>query len=158
MAIKTSAGTQVYIGPATKADTVSALAVLSYVEIKKVESLGDIGPESQDVTFTPLGGEDVQHLKGATDNGTTVLIVGREPLDPGQIALKAASLTKLEYALKIVIPDADDANDTDTTIYVRGPVMGGRLNIGGANDVTKATYGVGNNVYLQTDSVAVSGP
>lgn len=156
MSIGTSAGATVFIGPVTSAETESALAALSYVEIGKVESLGEIGPQAQDVTFTPLGGDDVQHLKGSTDNGTTVVVCARDPLDAGQIALKAASLTKYEYALKIVLADAADANDTDTVIYVRGPVMSARNNVGGANDVTKVTYGVGNNVYIESPSEAVS--
>ena len=70
MAIGTSAGTAVYISTtATSATTVSALAALTYTVISKVETLGEIGPQAQDVTFTPLAGDDVQHLKGAPDNG-----------------------------------------------------------------------------------------
>lgn len=156
MAINTSAGARVYIGPATTASTQSALAALSYTEIGKVESVGEIGPQAQDVSFTPLGGDDVQHLKGSTDNGSTTITAASDPLDAGQIALKAAAQTKYEYALKIVLADAADGNDTDTTIYVRGPVMGGRTNIGGANNVTMKTWAVGNNVFIEDPSEAVS--
>lgn len=156
MALTTSQGTKVFIGPVTSASTLSALSALTYVEVKKVESIGEIGPQGNDSTFTPLDG-DVQHLKGATDNGATTVICGRQPLDPGQIAFEAAAATKYEYALKIVLADGADATDTDTVIYVRGPVMSKRKNIGGANDVTKVTYAVGNNVYLEDPSEAVSG-
>jgi hypothetical protein len=159
MAIGTSAGTLVYISTtATTATTTSALAALTYTAIGKVESLGEIGPQAQDVTFTPLGGDDVQHLKGATDNGALTLTMAKDPLDAGQLALLAAAVSsnKLEYSIKIVESDGADANDTDTTTYVRGPVMGGRKTIGGSNDVTKRVFMVGINVYRETQSVAVS--
>jgi len=158
MAVTTSAGATIAIGPATTATDVSALSALTYVVIAKAESLGEIGPQSQDSTFTPLDGSSVQHLKGSTDNGATTFNVARDPLDPGQIAcrLAAAGPNKLEYAFKITLADGADANDTDTVIYVRGPVMSGRLNVGGANDVTKTAYAVGNNVFIETPSVRVS--
>jgi hypothetical protein len=158
MAIGTSAGTTVSISTtATSATTVSALAALTYTVISKVETLGEIGPQAQDVSFTPLAGDDVQHLKGATDNGAVTITCAKDPLDPGQIALLAAAMStnKLEYAIKITESDGADANDTDTVTYVRGPVMGGRKTIGGANDVTKRAFMVGINVYRETQSVAV---
>lgn len=154
--LTTSSGAKVYIGPVTAATSLSALAALSYVEVKKVESIGEIGPAAQDSTFTPLDG-DVQHLKGPTDNGSTVVICGRDPLDAGQLAFEAAAATKFEYAVKIVLADGADSTDTDTVIYVRGPVMSKRKNIGGGGDVTKVTFTVGNNVYLEDVSEAVSG-
>lgn len=150
MAENTSAGTIVSISPVTTAKTEAALKALTYTVIGSVESLGEIGPQRQDVTFVPLSGGDVQHLPGATDNGATTVICGRVKTDPGQIALRAASKTKFQYALKIEIPDAEDEDGDITVIYVRGAVMSGRLNIGGSNDVTKVTYAVGNNVYIET--------
>ena len=156
MAKGTSSGAKFYIGPVTSAADESALAALSYTEVGGVETLGEIGPQSQDVTFTPLDGSNVQHFKGSTDNGATTVTCARDPLDAGQIAMAAAAATKFEYAGKIVLADGADANDTDTVIYVRGPVMSGRLNVGGANDVTKITYAIGNNVFVEVASEAVS--
>lgn len=157
MSITTSSGTTVAIcTTATTANDETALALLTYVVIGKIESLGEIGPQSQDVTFTPLAGDTVQHLKGATDNGAITLVMAKDPLDAGQIALMTASGTKLEYALKITESDGADANDTDTVTYARGPVMGGRKTIGGSNDVTKRTFMVGLNQYIEIPSEAVS--
>lgn len=155
MGVTTSSGAKVYIGPVTAADDATALGALPYVLVGKVESIGEIGPQGQDVTFTPLDGTDVLHLKGATDNGATTVICGRLPLDPGQIAMKAAAKTKFEYAIKIELSDAADANDTDTIFFVRGPVMSGRSNVGGGNDVTKITFAVGNNVFIEVPSTVV---
>jgi len=157
MAINTSAGTEIFIGPVTSATDVSALAGLSYVKIGKMGSIGEIGPQAQDVTFTPLDGTPIQHFKGSVDNGAVAMTMARDPLDAGQIALKAASATKFEYALKIVTPDAADGNDTDTIYYCRGPVMPGRTNIGDANTVRTIAYAVGLNVFEEVASEAVSG-
>ncbi len=156
--INTSAGTKVYIGPVTSASSASALSALAYVEVGKMGSMGEIGPQAQDVTFTPLDGSAVQHFKGSTDNGAIVLTMARDPLDAGQIALKAASSTKFEYAVKIVTPDAADSNDIDTVYYARGPIMAGRTNIGDANTVRTIAYSVGLNVFHEIASVAVTGP
>lgn len=157
MAETTSEGTRVYICTTpTSLEDITGLAALTYVEVKGVETLGEIGPQSQDSTFTPLAGPNVKHLKGARDNGITTTTCARLPLDPGQIAMKAAEATKFEYAVKIVMADAADNNDTDTVIYVRGPIMSARNGIGGANDVTKVTFGVANNVYLEDASEAVT--
>lgn len=155
MAIGTSEGSTVFIGPVTTATTQSALAALTYVEVKDVESIGEFGPQKQDVTFTRLAGGGVQHLPGATDNGLIPVVCGRNATDPGQIALAAAASTKFEYAVKIVLADEADANDTPTTFYARGPVFGSRNNVGGANDVTKRTFNVGANVFIEVPGAAV---
>jgi hypothetical protein len=155
MAISTSEGTKVYIGPATTAEDESALAALSYVEVGHVETVGEFDPQAQDVAFTPLSG-GVQHLKGSIDNGTVAFSCARDPLDAGQIAVKAAMSSKLEYAVKIVFADAADGNDTDSIFYARGPIMSGRTNPNGANNVTMFTWGVGNTVLVEDASEAVS--
>lgn len=157
MTIKTSSGTKISIcATPTAAATRVALAALTYIEIKSVENLGEIGPQDQDVTFTNLNGDPVQHLKGATDNGAITIVCGKDPLDPGQIAILAAAKTKLEYAIKIEEQDAADGNDTNSVTYARGPVMGGRKTLGGANDVTKRTFMVGLNYYDELESAAVA--
>lgn len=156
MSIGTSQGARFYIGPVSSATDITDLAALSYTEVGKVETLGEIGPNAQDVTFVPLADGDVQHLKGAIDNGATTVTCARDPLDAGQLALSAAMATKFEYAAKIVLADAADANDTDTVIYVRGPVLNARRNVGGANDVTKINFAIANNVYLEDASEAVA--
>lgn len=159
MAIGTSEGSTVFIGPVTNVTTLAALKALTeWVEIGDVESIGEFGPQAQDVSFTPLKGPSVQHLKGAIDNGMLPVIYAHNPLDPGQIALRAAAGTKFEYAVKIVLSDEADANDTPTTFYARGPVFGNRTNVGGANDVRKRTSNIGLNVFEEEPGAAVANP
>ncbi|CAN7168371.1 hypothetical protein [Brevundimonas sp. LjRoot202] len=156
MAIGTSEGSTVYIGPVTDGDDIATLGLLTYVEIGSVESIGEFGPQKQDVTFVPLKGPSVQHLGGAVDNGMLPIVYAHDPLDPGQIALRAAAATKFEYAVKIVLSDEADDNDTPTTFYARGPVFGNRMNVGGANDVRKRTSNVGLNAFFEDAGAAVA--
>lgn len=154
--IRTSSGTKVAICTTPTVSAVRAtLAALTYVDIGFVENLGEIGPQNQDVTFTNINGDPVFHLKGATDNGAMTIVCGKDPLDPGQIALLTAAASKLEYAIRLTEDDGADGNDTDSVTYLRGPVMGGRKTLGGANDVTKRTFMVGLNYYNELESVAV---
>ena len=145
-----------FIGPVTTATSQSALAALTYIEIGSVESIGEFGPQGQDVSFTPLKGPSVQHLKGAIDNGMLPIVYAADPLDPGQIALGVAAGTKFEYAVKIVLNDEADDNDTPTTFYARGPVFGKRVNVGGANDVRKRTSNIGLNIFVEVAGAAVA--
>lgn len=157
MAIGTSEGSTVFIGPVTDATTLVALKALTgWVEIGNVESIGEFGPQAQDVSFTPLKGPSVQHLKGAIDSGMLPIVYAADPLDAGQAALSAAAGTKFEYAIKIVLADEADDNDTPTTIYGRGPVFGTRINVGGANDVRKRTSNIGLNVFVEEPGAAVT--
>ncbi|WP_420478232.1 hypothetical protein [Brevundimonas sp. FT23028] len=156
MAIGTSEGSGVFIGPVTTATTEAALAALTYVEIGSVESIGEFGPQANDSAFTPLKGPSVQHLKGAIDNGMLPIVYAHDPLDPGQIALREAAGTKYQYAVKIVLADEADENDTPTEFYARGPVFGNRMNVGGANDVTKRTSNVGLNIFVEKPGEAVA--
>lgn len=155
MAIGTSEGSTVFIGPVTDADDMATLEGLTYVEIGNVESIGEFGPQAQDVSFTPLKGPSVQHLKGAIDNGMLPIVYAHDPLDAGQIALRAAAGTKFEYAVKIILADEADANDNATIFYARGPVFGNRMNVGGANDVRKRTSNVGLNFFDEDPGTAV---
>lgn len=157
MAIGTSEGSTVFIGPVTDKSSLADLKALTgYVEIGNVESISEFGPQANDSSFTPLKGPSVQHLKGAIDNGMLPLVYAHDPLDPGQIALRTAAGTKFEYAIKIVLADEADANDTPTTFYARGPVFGNRTNIGGANDVRKRTSNIGLNVFVEEPGAAVT--
>jgi hypothetical protein len=148
MAISTTAGAKVFIGPVrtSATDILSEYAALTpWVEIGEVESLGEFGDESTAVTFLSVGDARTRKLKGSRDAGTITLTVGRDPLDAGQIALRAAEKTKFEYAFKVVAADAPDEDYTDTTFYFGALVMSARDSFGGADDVTRTTYSLGIN-------------
>ena len=159
MAISTSAGTKIYIGPVnTTANTKSAYAALSYTEIGGVETISEFGDTAQIATFLGLGDARVRKYKGADDAGDVTITVGNDATNAGQIAAIAASKTKFDYAFKVVTADGADSNDTDSTFYFRGPMTSRRVTIGGANDVTKRAFVIAiNSEIIEDPSTVVSG-
>lgn len=160
MAISTSAGAKIEIGPVNNAaNTASAYAALSpYVQVGEVETLGEFGDSSQAVTFLSLTDARVRKLKGANDAGDIALTVANDPLNAGQIAMVAASNTQFSYAFRVTLNDGADGNDTDTVLYFRGKVMSRRLNVGGANDITKRSFTIGiDSAIVEVPSQVVNG-
>lgn len=145
MSITTASGSKVYIGPvpADTVDTITEFAALTYVEIGEVQNLGEFGDQSNDVTFTSLSDGRVRHLKGARDAGVLALVCGRDPLDLGQIALRAAEKTKFAYAIKIVAADAQSEDYTDSTFYLKALVQSARDNFGENDSVVTTTFNLG---------------
>lgn len=152
-----SAGAKIYIGPTTAATTASAYSALSYTEIMGIETLGEFGDSAAMITFTGLADSRVQKLKGPYDAGDIAAVFARLPLDPGQIAAKVAAAAKFSYAIKVVLEDSADANDTDSVFYFHAKVMGTKNGVGGATDVLKLnlTFAI-TTAIIEVASVAVS--
>lgn len=142
MAISTTAGTKIYIGPVREptVDTAGEYAGLAYVEIGEVENLGEFGDESTIVTFLSVGDSRTRKLKGSRDAGTISLTVGRDPFDAGQEDLNDAEATKFEYAFKVVVADAPDVGYADSVFYFGALVASARGTFNGADDVTRKSY------------------
>jgi hypothetical protein len=149
MSITTASGAKIYIGPTTAvtgandAAIITAYKALTYVEIGEVESLGEFGDAANDVTFTSLSDARVRHLKGARDAGVLSLVVGRDPLDAGQIAARAAEKTKFAYAFKVVAEDAPDEDGTPSSFFFHALVQGAKENFGEADNVIKTNIDLG---------------
>ncbi|TPN44459.1 iron ABC transporter substrate-binding protein [Mesorhizobium sp. B1-1-4] len=143
MSVSTASETKVYIGPTTPAADAAAYAALTWVEIGEVQSVGEFGDQANDVTFTSLSDGRVRHLKGARDAGALALVCGRDALDLGQVAARAAEKTKFAYAIKIVAADALDANDTDSIFYFHALVQSARNNFGENDAVVTTTFNLG---------------
>jgi hypothetical protein len=141
--ITTTSGAKVFIGPSTAAADAAAYAALTFTEVGEVENIGEFGDQSADITFTAIGDARTRHVKGPRDAGTVALVVGRDPLDPGQIALRAAEKTRFAYAIKIVASDRADANDTDSVFYFHALVQSARTTFAEADKVTKQTFSLG---------------
>lgn len=168
MAVSKTAGAKFYIGSDVNTDTIEAMTdndavtyfegLSGWVEVEEVESFGDLGDNSQEVTFASVADRRVRKMKTTRDAGTMAIVCGRDPLDAGQIALVAAEKTDLNYAFKIVYADHRDDVHTDSVEYFAGMVMSRPTHIGGVQDVTKRTFNIGVNtaVYeVLTDDLAV---
>ena len=108
MTIKTSAGITLLIGPAHNVSygedaagitaAIAALKALDYIEIGEVEDAGEIGDEAGTADFTALGNRRKRKVKGTFDAGSQTVILGEDPKDTGQAALKAALRSDSNYA------------------------------------------------------------
>lgn len=142
MAINTSQGTRIYVGPATFAEPASptAYAALTYVEMKNLESISPLGDQAGNISFSDMALQRVRKFKGARDAGQVTVTTGHDPLDPGQIAAIAAEKTNNNYAFKMTLVDAADANDTNSVFYFLAKVMQARVQPGDANSILKREY------------------
>lgn len=141
MAISSTNGAQVFIGPINAvADTPTVYAGLTYVEVKPVESIGEFGDTATTITFTALGDARTRKRKGTRDAGDIAIVCAHDPLDAGQLAMNVAAGTDFSYAVKVVIQDGADANDTDSVFYFRALISTAKINVGAANQMTKRTY------------------
>jgi len=163
MAVSTSSGARVYFGTTAAIDFTSdatakaAFEGDTYQEVGEVQNLGEFGDESSTVTFQSLGDSRVRNLKGAANAGVLALVVGRDPTDAGQVALRAAQKTRFEYNVKIVLADAEDEDHSDSVFYLRVLVMSDRRTAGSGDDVTTETFNLGiNHEPLEITSELVS--
>lgn len=141
MALSDGIGTKVYIGGVVDGDAAaSSLASgQSWVEVKKVESIGEIGVTSTDLPFTSLSDGKVIHRKGAIDYGAVQIVCGKVSDDAGQLAMTAAAGSRFAYAVKVVEADGEDASAADTVHYLVALVANDRV-ANGAVAVNKRTF------------------
>ena len=141
MAISATTGAKVYIGPVNNtANDATAYEALVYTQIKPTESIGEFGDQASTITFTSLEDARVRKRKGVRDAGDLNIVVGHDPLDAGQLACVAAEKTEFTYAMKVVLADGADANDTDSVFYFRALISTARLSGIEANQITKRAF------------------
>lgn len=169
MTVSKTAGARFYIGPVADTDAIQAMtdeAALAYfeaitsgdwTEVEEIESLGDLGDNSEVATFTSLKDRRVRKMKTTRDAGTMAVVCGRDPLDEGQIALVAAEREDFNYAFKVVLADKRGEAYSPSTLYFAGMVMSQPINLGGVQDVTKRTFNVGVNSAIFEDTTDPTG-
>jgi hypothetical protein len=148
MTIGTAAGTRVFIGPAGTPATLTAFQAIldaNWIEVGEIEDAGEMGDESEAVTFTSLKDRRVRKLKGSRDAGTMTIVVGDDMLDTGQIAMEAAEASPLDFPFKVVLDDAVTIAGDNSEHYMFGKVMSKRRNIGSVNNVRRRTFPIGIN-------------
>lgn len=147
MSIFASSGAKLYIGSQNSdPDTVLAdYQADSFIEVAEVESLGDFGDESGDITFTSLSDARVKHLKGPRDAGSMPIVVGDDMTDAGQTAMEAAEASPLDFTFKVVLNNAITVGGSGSEHYFIGKVMSKKRAVGSATDVTKKNFTVGIN-------------
>lgn len=142
----TNAGGKFYICVTPKPDdlTQEQFEALTWVEVGNVGALPESGVSSNIVSYDTIDTDVTQKNKGVSDAGSGSLEVARKDTDAGQIALRAAALTKFYYATKRELSDAPSDDYTNTIYYNRGLVVG-PTHAGGRNeDFILETFQFGN--------------
>lgn len=152
--INTASGARLFIGGTTAivganaAARITAYEALTWVEVGEVEDLGEMGDESERVTFTGLKDGRVRKLKGPRDAGEQTIVVADDMTDAGQIALEAAEASPLDYNFKVQLNDAITIGGDDSQHFFRGKVFSKRRNIGNASNVVRRNFVVGINTEI----------
>lgn len=134
MGIQTGANVAVSIGTTTVMDDATEYAADSWQEIGGVESVGDFGDTSSEVTFNGLTDARVQKLKGSRDAGNLSITMAFLGGDAGQDALVAAEAddTSDNYNFKVEYSDGE-------VRYFSGQVGSIVESVSGANSVLMLT-------------------
>lgn len=111
----------------------------TYVPLAGVTDIGDFGDEAAINTLKTIDGARVRKKVGSKDAGTLEITVGRDPKDPGQVAVRAAVGSKDPYALKIELNDAP-AGGTPTTFYLKVYVASAQNKQGGPDDFVTTVF------------------
>lgn len=133
----TNSGKKFYIcATAQQSDLdATAMAGLTYVQVKGVGMWGETGESTNILTYDTWDTDVTQKGKGITDAGSPELEVTRIPTDPGQVILRTAAKTNLNYVVKVEGNDKPDADpdSTPTIKFNRGLIVGPR-NPNGRNE------------------------
>jgi hypothetical protein len=152
-----TAGSQVYIGQAKASQSAPFVAAdfdgQSWVPIGWLESIGEFGDESAEITFDAIGEGRTQKLKGIRNAGNMEMVMGIVDDDPGQIALLAAEALPDDFAFRVVFNNAPAGGGTAAERFFIGKVMTARENLGTANNVVRrgGRIGINSNV-VRVDS------
>lgn len=145
----TNAGKKFYVcSTAQQADLdAAAFAGLTWVQVKGIGSWGETGETTNILNYDTWDTDVIQKGKGTTDAGSPELECARIPTDPGQVILRTAARTNLNYAIKVEgndVPDADPES-TPTIRYNRGLIVGPREPNGRVEDFDLEIYTFGFN-------------
>lgn len=138
--ISAVAKSKIYIGSTLPASSVGDYDLDTFVQVKEVEDLGEFGDTFEEVTFLSIEDGRTRKLKGTADAGTIELIVGRDPLDPGQSALRIAAKSDHAYNFRVVLNDSPGPGGSPTEFFFRAMVASSKNQLGGANDIAKQAF------------------
>ena len=152
-----TAGSRVFIGQTKDPQSNDFVAAdfdgESWVEIAWLESIGQFGDESAEITFDAIGEGRTQKLKGIRNAGNMELVAGVDHTDPGQQALLAAEALPNDFAFRVDFNDAAVAGTPSQRFFI-GKVMTAREQLDTANNVVKrgGRIGINSNV-VRVDAV-----
>jgi hypothetical protein len=145
--VATSAGSTfsvVAAGAAPAAFDAAGYAALTWVPVGEITDLGEFGREYNLVTHNPIGNRATQKYKGSFNEGTINLQLGLQTDDVGQIIVKAALISDLSFAYRVVTQNGD-------AYYFQAQCMSFKVGVGSVDQITGATV----TLELTTSSAGV---
>ncbi|PJL44750.1 hypothetical protein [Stenotrophomonas maltophilia] len=134
---KTNSGTKLHIcvTPQNEDLTVAEFAALTYVQVKKVGSIGERGINTNIVSYDTLDTLVALKGKGITNAGDPQVEVAEDLTDPGQVALRAAGAPNVPDAYAFKVERADGSIE-----FLRGLVAGPNVTGGRNEDFVLNTF------------------
>lgn len=86
----------------------SGYTTLSFVEIGEVVSFGELGDESEDISFDLLKPGRKTHVNGVKDLGEIAVTIEYKRSDAGQIIVRAANNGNTTHSFVVTDSDGDD--------------------------------------------------
>lgn len=86
----------------------SGYEALSFTEVGKVVSIGELGDESEDIAFDLLKPGRRTHVSGVKDLGEIPVTIEYDKSDAGQDILRAANNGNTTHTFKVTDSDGDD--------------------------------------------------
>lgn len=114
--VATASGARLYIGT-----TAANQATDTFIEVGEVMNIPAFGRKYNEIKYTPLNTRGVQKFKGAYDDGSITVGLGKDITDAGQAALNAALDVDADYNVKIVDNDDIPPASAAVTISVATP-------------------------------------
>ena len=90
------------------AETVSDYAALSFTEVGKVISIGELGDTSEDIAFDLLKPGRRTHVNGVKDLGEISVVLEYDRDDAGLTILEAAANGNTSHSFVVTDTDGDD--------------------------------------------------
>lgn len=139
---KTNAGSKLFICvlPQNADLTATEFAALTFVQVKKVGSIGERGINTNVVQYDTLDTLVALKGKGITNAGDPQIEVAEDLTDPGQVAMRAAGAPDVPDTYAFKIERADGSIE-----YLRGLVTGPNVPGGRNEDFILNTYTLGLN-------------
>ena len=145
MAMSSVRKSKIYIGTSVEAASLAEFEADTYTEIASVIDIGEFGDQANEIAVAIIGAGRITRMKGALDAGVIDLVCGREPLDPGQNALRDALASPLDYNFHILLADLQAAGGTPSEFYFRGPVMSARNVLGTLDNLIQTNFQIAIN-------------
>lgn len=143
-----NSGGKFYFSPTPRPnelDEAAFLAITDWVPVTSMGNHGESGADTNMIDYDTWDTDVIQKAKGMTDAGSPEIEFARVGNDPGQMALRAAALTKHNYATKVVRDDALTSGGVGTQHFNRGLVAGPRRPMGRNEDFDLEVFTFGYN-------------